>query len=71
MKGSRPPKTKRLSNTQVSDAGLVHLKGLSGLGFLDLDQTQVTVGGVQELGQALPNCNIELRTAPDAYSCGE
>jgi hypothetical protein len=38
----------------VSDAGLVHLNGLTSLTDLDLRQTQVTDLGVNELQQALP-----------------
>ena len=48
-----------LNNTQVTDAGLVHLKGLSKLQYLDLSNTQVTDEGVKKLQQALPNCIIE------------
>ena len=54
-----------LDGTQLTDAGLIDLKGLSSLERLDLHQTQVTEGGVQELQQALPNCKIELWSAPD------
>jgi len=38
-----------LSHTQVTDAGLVHLKGLTKLGYLDLRHTQVTDAGLVHL----------------------
>ncbi len=44
--------------TQVTDAGLVHLKGLTSLETLWLIGTQVTDAGVQDLQKALPNCQI-------------
>jgi hypothetical protein len=44
--------------TEVTDAVLEHLKGLSQLRWLFLDGTQVTDAGVKKLQQALPNCNI-------------
>jgi len=51
-----------LDNTQVTDAGLKHLKGLTNLQFLHLDGTQVTRRGVKELNKALPNCHIWWQT---------
>jgi hypothetical protein len=47
-----------LDATQVTDAGLVHLQGLTSLRELRLARTQVTNGGVTRLRQALPNCQI-------------
>ncbi|MCY2990029.1 MAG: hypothetical protein NTY19_19470 [Planctomycetota bacterium] len=47
-----------LRDTQVTDAGLEHLRGLTQLIFLDLANTQVTDKGVAELQKALPNCKI-------------
>ena len=47
-----------LSHTQITDAGLVHLKGLTQLEWLDLERTQVTDAGVKELQKALPNTSI-------------
>ena len=38
-----------LSGTQVTDAGLVHLKGLNELGVLQLDRTQITDAGLTNL----------------------
>ena len=38
-----------LSHTQVTDAGLVHLKGLTKLGQLCLDNTQITDAGLAHL----------------------
>ena len=44
--------------TEVTDAGLVHLRRLTQLQELNLDDTKVTDQGATELQQALPNCNI-------------
>jgi len=44
--------------TQVTDAWLVHLAGLTNLKGLDLRFTQVTDAGLAELEKALPNCDI-------------
>ena len=43
-----------LNDTQVTDAGLVQLKGLTKLRQLFLQDTQVTDAGVKDLQQALP-----------------
>ena len=50
-----------LSRTGVTDAGLVHLAGLTALERLWLADTQVTDAGVAELQKALPNCGIVLQ----------
>ncbi|MEE9603737.1 MAG: hypothetical protein V3V75_10555, partial [Thermoguttaceae bacterium] len=47
-----------LRGTQVSDAGLIHLKGMTKLGYLWVDSTQITDEGVKKLQQALPTCAI-------------
>ena len=47
-----------LDSTNVTDAGLKHLEGLTGLAELNLYGTQVTDEGVNKLQQALPNCEI-------------
>jgi len=44
--------------TEVTDAHVVHLKGLTSLQSLYLGNTQVTDAGVNELQKALPNCQI-------------
>ena len=44
---------------QVTDADLVHLKGLSNLNVLKITGTRITSAGDDELRQALPNCEIE------------
>jgi len=46
-------KDEHLDGTQVTDAVLAHLKGLTKLSELWLDGTQVTDAGVRELQQAL------------------
>ena len=50
--------TLRLAGTQITDAGLVHLKALTSLQVLSLDNTQVTDAGVAKLKEALPDCRI-------------
>ena len=45
-------------STNITDAGLEHLKGLTNLEELDLRWTKVTDAGVAKLQQALPNCEI-------------
>jgi len=37
---------------------LVHLKGLTQLQYLGLQQTKVTAAGVADLQKSLPNCKI-------------
>jgi len=44
--------------TQITDAGLVHLKDLTNLEYLDLRETPITDSGVAELQKAVPNCEI-------------
>jgi hypothetical protein len=44
--------------TQITDAGLVHLKELTNLQDLNLIETPITDSGVAELQKALPNCLI-------------
>ena len=44
-----------LDGTQVTDAGLVHLKRLSSLRWLKLTRTKVTDDGVRELQKSLPH----------------
>jgi hypothetical protein len=48
-----------LYGTKVTDAGLVHLAGLSRLDSLNLYCTHVTEKGVENLQRALPSCKIE------------
>ena len=42
----------------MTDAGLEHLKGLTKLETLNLEQTKVTDAGVKRVQQALPKCAI-------------
>jgi hypothetical protein len=44
-----------LDGTQVTDAGLAHLKGLNGLKWLKLTKTSVTDAGVAKLRESLPD----------------
>jgi hypothetical protein len=50
-----------LRGTEVTDAGLRHLRNLVGLESLDLNGTAVTSSGVSGLRRALPNAEIILR----------
>jgi hypothetical protein len=47
-----------LANTDVTDKGLVHIKGLTNLTVLRLQQTKITDAGIAELKKALPKCSI-------------
>jgi hypothetical protein len=49
--------------TAVTDTGLAHLAGLTGLTRLGLDQTQVTDDGVAKLRRSLPATIITITTA--------
>ena len=53
-----PPTYLNLKDWGITDAGLVHLKGMANLKTLDLRRTQITDAGVAELKQTLPNCRI-------------
>ena len=45
-----------LVGTQITDAGLEHLKGMNQLRHLYLDRTKITDVGGKKLQEALPNC---------------
>jgi serine/threonine protein kinase/Leucine-rich repeat (LRR) protein len=47
-----------LTDTLVTDTGLVHLAGLSELRILLVPKTRVTADGVEVLARALPKCQI-------------
>jgi hypothetical protein len=47
-----------LYGTEVTDAGLEHLKGLKSLESVHLWQSKVTEPGVKKLQTALPNAKI-------------
>ena len=47
-----------LSQNPITDAGLVHLRGLTELRELNVQLTQVTDAGVAKLQKALPKCKI-------------
>lgn len=45
--------------SRITDAGLVHLEGMSKLETLNLEDTEVTDDGVNKLKAALPKCQIK------------
>jgi hypothetical protein len=45
----------------VTDRGLEHLKGLTGLKAVDLRETGVTDAGVEALRRALPRATVQRR----------
>ena len=45
--------------TEVTDAGLEHLKALTKLRYLNLEGTQFADDALEKLQQALPRCKIE------------
>ena len=45
-------------NPAITDAGLVHLMGMSELTYLDLRNTAASEAGVSRLRQSLPDCRI-------------
>jgi hypothetical protein len=47
-----------IDRTQVTDAGLEHLKGLTKLEGLSLEETDVTNEGVKKFQKLLQNCHI-------------
>ena len=47
-----------ITNTDITDAGLVNLKELHALRTLNLGGTKVTDAGVASLRAALPNCRV-------------
>ncbi len=47
-----------LAGTKITDAGLAHLKGLTGLRELDLRSTKTTDAGVRALEEALPRLKV-------------
>ena len=48
-----------LSGTQVTDAGLVHLKGLTALRWIELSGSKVTPEGIERLRKSLPNAQVD------------
>ena len=57
----------RLSNTSISDAGLVHLARLPKLQDLQLLNTKVTKNGVEALRDVLPNCEVQYFSWNEPY----
>ncbi len=51
-----------VSFTKITDAGLLHLRGMSSLKSLDLSSTKVTAKGIKALQDSLPKTNIMENT---------
>jgi hypothetical protein len=49
-----------LRGTAVSDAGIEHLHGMTGLESINLSGTRATFKGVDALRNALPRCKIDF-----------
>ena len=49
-----------LYGTQITDAGLVHLKGLTSLEVLTLGNTQITDAGVEKLKEVMPDYGFTI-----------
>jgi hypothetical protein len=49
-----------LTGVNVTDAGLEHLKAMSGLTLLHLGRVQVTEEGTRKFAAALPKCEVKL-----------
>jgi hypothetical protein len=58
LRGLKQLKHLYVGGTPITDAGLIHLRGLCHLINLDLRGTNVTEQGVNQLQQALPNCEV-------------
>ena len=48
-----------LRYTKITDAGLTHLKGLTGLRKLDISETKITDVGLADLKKTLPKTDID------------
>ena len=48
-----------MSTTEVTDAGLAHVKQSAALVHLHLERTKVTAKGVADLQKVLPKCQIK------------
>jgi len=55
-----------LPRTPVTDAGLVHLQGLTNLRTLELRETKATAKGIAALQKVLPECRITSDVTPAA-----
>ena len=55
-----------MKETGITDAGLAHLKGLTKLKRISLEETQVTDAGVKALQKALPDCEVVFAPEPAA-----
>ena len=60
LKGCDDLETLHASNTNITDASLVHLKGLKNLKTLTVNGTKCTLVGVRGLKKFLPDCEIHF-----------
>ena len=58
-----------LRGTQVSDAGLAHLRGLTQLWHLDLNKTQVTDAGAGSAQRRVPAHQLQRRREGRSRNC--
>jgi hypothetical protein len=47
-----------IKNSNVTDAGLKYVTGLTGLQWLYLHGSKVTYQGAMQIKRALPHCNV-------------
>jgi len=59
--------TLRLASTRITNAGLMHLKVLKKLRFVDVRQTSITYDGGKDLEEFLPGVFIFPLPVPDGY----
>jgi hypothetical protein len=58
LRASTQLQTLVLGRTELTNAGLEHLKGLSHLEELFLGGTKITEAGIDDLKKSLPHCNL-------------
>ena len=51
----------RLHKTQITDEGLIHLKGMTNLSRVDVYGSNISSKGVAQLREWFPNCYIKTR----------
>ncbi len=64
LKGLTNLEVLKISAEEITDAGMEHLERLPKLRYLSLTWTKVTIDGVCDLREALPDCNISHSPPP-------